>query len=74
MPKLASFIEGFCVKLILKIRIPLADFFLEGMLIFQLMEVKWITRREDRSLFGKVSVVRVIETIYTLSDRGCSRD
>ena len=63
MPQLSSLIGHFKIKLVFKISVALAQLAVECELVGHAVEIEGLAGVEDDSLFGEVTIVRIIEAV-----------
>ena len=63
MPQLSSLIGHFKIKLVFKIIVGLAQFAVVCDLVGHAVEFEGLAGVEDDSLFGEVTIVRIIEAV-----------
>lgn len=66
MPKLPGFVGFFLIQRILEGGVALPQCGMELRLVAHTAKVEWITGCEDDNLFGEVSVIGIVQTIYKL--------
>ena len=66
MPQLPRDIWVRCIKLVFKLRVPLAEEFVERGPVFDVVEVEWLSGAENGGMFGKVAIMWVVEAVYKL--------
>lgn len=69
MPQLSRDIWVRRIQLVFKLRVPFTKEFVERRPVFDVVEVEWLSGAEDCRVFGKVSVMRVVEAVYECNVR-----
>ena len=63
MPQLPSVVGHFKIKLVFKSSVALAQLAMEFGLVGHAIEIKGLAGIEDDSLFGKVTIIRIIKAV-----------
>lgn len=65
MPQLSRDIRVYFVESVFKLGVALAQEPVEGGPVFYIVEVEWLAGAEDSRVFGEVTVMWVVEAVYT---------